>query len=412
MNNKVFAVSALVLALAACDDNDVTAGAGSIINLDGTVTVSGPIIVGNDLTAEASDTNGLPDDITYIWNRDGVPIVDETTNTLTLSDADVDTTITAQVVYTDLDGFDENVTSLPTELIEAIPLEPVSSPQFVSINDTTTNDTGELRINFGEVTDNEFLVAGKVTAVFARPVDGQDMAIVLAGSAPSGLNDGLFTIDGNTDDLVLNVAVRDDLELQVREEIADRIALPFDYVANVPAVETDGVVTTPEVLMFNTIEMSWDFSVTQQVSLTINGTQVVDPSGLTADTSFQALSRGLGDSDQIAAGITNSIESGVAYVSFRVASNGNTTTDEFFTIDDIEIFSGSEANGDLTSIYTQDFQNFTVGLTDADLARPSLADGEVFTEEELALEFNSASIDFVIAEALDDNVVVVPQAGE
>ena len=77
-----------------------------------------PVIIGTPeedqtLTADTSsisDADGLGA-FSYQWYRDGVVIDGATASTYTLSDADVDTSITVAVSYTDQQGTSESTTS-------------------------------------------------------------------------------------------------------------------------------------------------------------------------------------------------------------------------------------------------------------------------------------------------------------
>ncbi|XUM24916.1 beta strand repeat-containing protein [Bradyrhizobium oligotrophicum S58] len=77
-----------------------------------TVTVSGTTTQGQTLTANlGSDPDGAASNVVYHWLRDGAVINGATNSTYTLGSNDVGHKISANVTYTDGQGFAENVTS-------------------------------------------------------------------------------------------------------------------------------------------------------------------------------------------------------------------------------------------------------------------------------------------------------------
>lgn len=114
--NKIFTVSALVLALSACNDDS-----DNQLNVEGGVSISGETISGQTLTATVLDVNGVNEaNISYQWLSNGAEISGATASTYTITDNEIDTTITVAANYTDNDNFDEAVTSEATSVVEAI----------------------------------------------------------------------------------------------------------------------------------------------------------------------------------------------------------------------------------------------------------------------------------------------------
>ena len=139
------------------DNNGTREGATSnqtepvLANEIGVITVSGPTTVGSTLIAEVTDGNGLPDSIEYSWSANGMIIDGETQSSLILPASSEGTTVTATATYTDLEGFTEEVTSLPTE---AISPEGTNTPaEFSGLTATTTNQTTEPVTGMVTVTD-------------------------------------------------------------------------------------------------------------------------------------------------------------------------------------------------------------------------------------------------------------------
>jgi len=88
----------------------------------GAVTLTGSARQGETLTADAStlaDVDGLGT-LQYEWLRDGASIAGATSSTYVLTQADVDTQVSAHVSYTDSGDTSESVTSAPTATIENV----------------------------------------------------------------------------------------------------------------------------------------------------------------------------------------------------------------------------------------------------------------------------------------------------
>ncbi|MFK7886799.1 MAG: chondroitinase-B domain-containing protein [Gammaproteobacteria bacterium] len=84
----------------------------------GSVSISGVAEVGQTLSAMIVDANGVPtSNITYQWRRDGTSIASAAAASYTLVAADAGSTISVNAVYTDDDGFNEDVTSVPTATV-------------------------------------------------------------------------------------------------------------------------------------------------------------------------------------------------------------------------------------------------------------------------------------------------------
>ena len=96
-------------------------------NREPTLTISGTALVGQTLTAEIDEPDGLPadDQITYQWIRDDgtteTDISGATDSTYTLVDDDEDKTIKVEVSYTDNANFAESLTSEPTAIVTTGP---------------------------------------------------------------------------------------------------------------------------------------------------------------------------------------------------------------------------------------------------------------------------------------------------
>lgn len=88
------------------------------------ITISGTAKVGETLTTEVTDANGLPSDIIYQWYADGEVITDAITDTYIVKESDSGKTLTVQADFTDKDGFIESVTgTVDVEVVEVVPRE-------------------------------------------------------------------------------------------------------------------------------------------------------------------------------------------------------------------------------------------------------------------------------------------------
>lgn len=87
----------------------------------GTVTITGNLVDGSELTAKTNtitDANGLGA-LTYQWFRDDSAITGAVGATYTLTQNDVGAEISVQVRYTDDDGFNETLTSLRSTTVQS-----------------------------------------------------------------------------------------------------------------------------------------------------------------------------------------------------------------------------------------------------------------------------------------------------
>ena len=86
-------------------------------NQRGQVTLSGTAAVGETLTANVSDGDGLPDRIQYTWLANGAAINGANGSSYTITAADVGKIISVQVYYYDKAGHEENLLSDATNAV-------------------------------------------------------------------------------------------------------------------------------------------------------------------------------------------------------------------------------------------------------------------------------------------------------
>lgn len=77
------------------------------VNQQGEVSIVGSPTLGNVLTAEVEDSDGISNTISYQWFADAEQIVGATQSTLTVDDSQLGKVFTVQVNYTDDNGFTE-----------------------------------------------------------------------------------------------------------------------------------------------------------------------------------------------------------------------------------------------------------------------------------------------------------------
>jgi len=119
-------------------------------NITGTINNNmGLSILGGTLTAIVSDSNGLPNEINYQWIRvdDSIETnIGTNTNTYTIIEDDVSNKIKVNVTYTDLDGYNGNLTSQITNTIDMSGAIVVSgNPINGQILTTIVTDTNNIK---------------------------------------------------------------------------------------------------------------------------------------------------------------------------------------------------------------------------------------------------------------------------
>ncbi len=135
-----------------------SAGTAPVLNVNnaptGAVTISGTLEEDATLTADTalSDADGLPANFSYQWFRDAQEIVGAVGSSIVLSDADVDSSLSVEVTYTDLQG--------TVEVVESSTVGPVSN-----INDNPT----------GTVTLSGITREGEIISVINNIVDNDGL---------------------------------------------------------------------------------------------------------------------------------------------------------------------------------------------------------------------------------------------
>ncbi|WP_257166615.1 VCBS domain-containing protein [Bradyrhizobium sp. SRS-191] len=154
-----------------------------------TVTVSGNAIQGQILTANlGSDPDGAASNVAYHWLRDGAVINGATGSTYTLGANDVGHKISANVTYTDGQGFAENVTSGQTGSVST----PNHAPAFGSgtIAGSVTEDASYAASTGNLIQNGTFsLYNGSWYTLNAWTVGGAQAVTVMGGHTDGGSAD-------------------------------------------------------------------------------------------------------------------------------------------------------------------------------------------------------------------------------
>lgn len=238
---KTILLSAITLALAGCDGvyDDYKAGDA---NARGSAYLSGGVLVGDTLSVEIRDDDGVKaDSASYTWMADGSVITGATGATYTLTNAEAGATIKVSVAYTDNNGTREELETYPSGTVVA-------------------NQQGSLALS------GEARVAQTLTAVLAD-ADGFDPSEV--------------TFTWLADDVEISGATTDSYTLTPAEEGAV-VSVTAAYTDDVGFVEThtasSTAVTYPDTA--GTLSLSKE---TPTVGDTLSAT-VMDVDGLSGAT--------------------------------------------------------------------------------------------------------------------------------
>lgn len=185
------------------------------VNVTGSVAISGNTVINGVLTAAVTDTNMVSGAVVYAWFADGAAIAgaDQSTYTLTLSELAAE--ITVQAVYTDDDGFAEDVLSTPTAAVTAsgadsIGLFSLDAPTAIVVGQpatTTLTDGNGISTAVTYEWSADGMVIGGADSASYTPVAG-DLGKVLSVSANYIDDDGYVTdLDAAADDGVYSFVV-------------------------------------------------------------------------------------------------------------------------------------------------------------------------------------------------------------
>lgn len=304
------------------------------VNTDGSVAISGDSYVDRILTAEITDANGSGDTaIAYLWMADGAVIADATDATYTLSAAELGYAITVNVIYTDNDEFEEELTSAATDLVIEEPADSVKT-QVAVITDTMgvdigdgTTDTGELRLKFSE-SNIDPLVSGKLTVLFKKTGDASNNN---PNDNETNIKDayiGLYGSSTNSGFELVELRIQDG-GYEVRNQAGITVANTF--------TDADWV----------SVVMTWDASNATAttgplITLSIDGTDVTAAAFPTLDSGKD--------------GSFASLVDGVQHLIFKMGDNDATVAASYY-IDDIKLYSDTAGT---SLVFEDDFESYAV----------------------------------------------------
>lgn len=224
-------------------------------NSEGSVAIQGTPTVGNTLTTEISDTDGVSGSVTYQWLADGTPISGADQSSYIVDVSLVGMVISVQVSYVDDNGFEEEFVSAPT-----IPVTNVAVDQQGSIEILGTAPYLASATLTAEITDNNGVDEANV--VYTWSADGAEIAgsnsktftpsnyagSIISVSASYTDNDNFSdTVSDALDTLVYSTVVSDATSLinAVNSGLADGdvVGLNTNVYANVDEILLTSAVT-------------------------------------------------------------------------------------------------------------------------------------------------------------------------
>ena len=145
------------------------------VNHPGTVTIDNTSpVLGDTLTANVTDLDGISGAISYQWYRNGVVITGATATTYTTVQADVDAVISVTAIYTDDGSTAETLTTAQTVAAVKVKDTPVVEPvittsptQEESISSADTSGTNATES--GEISKQETDIAPEKAETIAEP---------------------------------------------------------------------------------------------------------------------------------------------------------------------------------------------------------------------------------------------------
>ncbi len=219
MSNKLLAISALVLAISACDDHEYKGATGDSAGL---VTISGEpgaeLEIGATLSASVSDANGLTGStIVYYWVSDNVDIPGATGSSYTLTANELGSDITVRAAYTDDDGYFSHVRSEATGpvLSDMDTLGEVTVAGTATVGETLSafisDSDGYLTSSpvytwsgAGTATDNKYVIGagdiGNTVSVSITYTDDRGFSATITGDSDVVASGGYVDPNAITDD--------------------------------------------------------------------------------------------------------------------------------------------------------------------------------------------------------------------
>lgn len=167
-------------------DDDTRPPAAKPNNHPATITLLGEAELGETLTAEVQDVDGVPSTLTYQWLADGQPISGASLDSYILTDRDVSKIISVKAHYTDNAGFTESPVSAATNPV--IHTSPVNNPATITISEESLagEEVGNLTAT---ITDADGIADSGITYQWladGSPIDGANNKTYKLTNAEAG----------------------------------------------------------------------------------------------------------------------------------------------------------------------------------------------------------------------------------
>lgn len=206
-------------------------------NTPGSLVIIGIASFGQTLTAELTDANGTASaTIALQWQADGTNVAGATANTFTLTDAQIGANITVTAVYTDDDGYAENLTSAAIGPVVSMGTVTISGILLVgsTISADVVDGDGTTTINYQWQSDGmDITGATSQTLLLDAPVRGTTISVRTTYTDNRGNDE---TPSATANDVVFSVIV--DSESSLRTALAS--AVDGDWIGLGSATGTSG----------------------------------------------------------------------------------------------------------------------------------------------------------------------------
>ena len=414
--NKTIAVSVIALAVSGCNSDTLPDKTG---NSFGQLSLSGTPLVGETLTATVTDANGVDNAaISYRWMAGDTVISGATSNTLTLTNAEVGSTITVDVSYTDNDDYDEKIKSSATSSVKGIDIPASFSGLTASVLNNVTEDvTGVINISDDDPGENLAEVQTNVATTFGlfsiAETGAWTYALDTSNATISSLVDetdmvtdtiAIASVDGTVAELVITISgaptgsgaptkvaritdnMTDDAG-ELRYKLDDAIVqgkLTVSFLKEDSAETADGVAKDAYIGLFGEststsnaivdLRIQADkFVIRDQDDIEVTVPFVPgawtdvemtwDASGASASVAplVTITINGTSVTTEAFASASSSLSdvmTGVRYAIFKLGDNSSTIPNAAYFIDDVKIFSDMAAT---TVAFEDDFEGYTAG---------------------------------------------------
>ncbi|MGY0579683.1 MAG: poly(beta-D-mannuronate) lyase [Paraglaciecola chathamensis] len=191
----------------------------SRVNSAGTVVIQGTPTVGNTLTTEITDPDGVSGTVAYQWYADDNPISGATSDEYVVDASIVGSVITVELTYVDDNNFDENYVSTPTITVTNVAVDQAGRIDIIGTSPYLTSATLT-----AEITDNNGVDESNV--VYTWSADG----VVIANASsktftPTSQAGSIISVSASyTDNDAFTDTVTDSLDTLVYTQVVSDTA--------------------------------------------------------------------------------------------------------------------------------------------------------------------------------------------